>query len=160
VVLVVSVVFGYIKRVLRRVVAYAALAAATLFLSEDVAKPLVHRVWQGLLTFPSGHVTAVSATALAMWLALLPVLGTRARSVTFALGTAWTVLMFVAVVGARWHTPVDGVGSLLLSVGTVTAGAVVLESFLPPGRSKGMPTTSRSRATHPRTPKALTTRKR
>jgi len=44
-------------------------------------------------TFPSGNVTAVSATALAMWLALHPLLGTRARDVALVLGAAWTLLM-------------------------------------------------------------------
>ena len=34
--------------------------------------------------------------------------------------------MAVAVVGAFWHTPLDDVGSILLSVGVVTAGAAIL----------------------------------
>jgi hypothetical protein len=76
-VIVVSVVFCWVKRALRRVVAYAALAAAVLLWNDYVAKPLVHRTYVGLLTFPSGHVTAVTVPALAMWLALRPVLGRR-----------------------------------------------------------------------------------
>ncbi len=51
------------------------------------------------------------ATALAMWLALYPLLGARARIITFVLGVAWTLLMSLAVVGAHWHTPLDAVGS-------------------------------------------------
>ena len=35
--------------------------------------------------------------------------------------------MAVAVVGALWHTPLDTVGSILLSVGIVTGGAAVFE---------------------------------
>ena len=35
--------------------------------------------------------------------------------------------MSLAVVGARWHTPLDAIGSVLLSVGVVTAGAAVFE---------------------------------
>ena len=69
----------------------------------------------------------MTATALAMWLALYPLLGKRARTVTLVLGTAWALLMSLAVVGAHFHTPLDDVGSLLLSVGVVTAGAAVFE---------------------------------
>ena len=31
--------------------------------------------------------------------------------------TSWSLLMSLAVVGAKWHTPLDAVGSILLSVG-------------------------------------------
>ena len=117
-------------------------AAAALLISEHVAKPLVQRTYNAELTFPSGHVTAVSATALSMWLALYPLLGKRARGVTLALGVAWTLLMSVAVVGALWHTPLDAVGSILLSIGIVTAGAAVFEPagtrrpFMSAGRAR------------------------
>lgn len=125
--LVVAFALGYLRRAVLRVVVYAALGAAALLISELVAKPLVHRTFDTELTFPSGHVTAVSATALALWLALYPLLGTRARIVTFALGVGWTLLMSLAVVGAAWHTPVDAVGSMLLAVGIVTVGAALME---------------------------------
>ena len=59
-------------------------------MSEHVAKPLVQRSYYGEPTFPSGNVTAVSATALAMWLALYPLLGSRARIIVFVIGIAWT----------------------------------------------------------------------
>ncbi len=125
--LAVSFVFGFVRRAFLRVAVYAALSAAALIISEQVAKPLVQRTLDTELTFPSGHVTAVSATALAMWLALYPLLGKRGRNITLVLGVAWTLLMSLAVVGARWHTPLDAVGSILLSVGIVTAGAAVFE---------------------------------
>lgn len=89
-------------------------------------KPLVQGRFQGMLSFPSGHVTAVCATALAMWLALYPVLGRWARITTFLLGVVWTGLISLAVVGALWHTPIDDIGSFFLSVGVVTAGAAAL----------------------------------
>jgi membrane-associated phospholipid phosphatase len=125
--LVVSVALGIARRAYFRVAVYAALAVTALLISEHVAKPLVERTYNAELTFPSGHVTAVSATALAMWLALYPLLGKRARNITLVLGVAWTLLMSLAVVGALWHTPLDAVGSILLSVGIVTAGAAVFE---------------------------------
>jgi hypothetical protein len=126
-VLVVSFAFGVVRRAFLRVAFYAALAAATLLVSEHVVKPLVQRTYYGELTFPSGSVTAVSGTAFAMWLALYPLLGGRARNIMLAVGIAWTLLMSVAVVGANWHTPIDAVGSILLSVGIVSAGAVAFE---------------------------------
>jgi hypothetical protein len=127
-VLVVSLALGLLRRAFFRVAFYTTLAAAALLISEHVAKPLVQRTYYGELTFPSGSVTAVSATALAMWLALYPLLGKRARSIVLGLGLTWTLLMSAAVVGAHWHTPLDTVGSLLLSVGVVSAGAVAFES--------------------------------
>lgn len=116
------------RRATYRVAVYAVLAVAALLLSEHVVKPLVQRTYYGELTFPSGNVTAVSATAVAMWLALYPLLEKRARNVVLVIGVAWVLLMSLAVVGAVWHTPLDAVGSILLSVGIVTAGAAVFES--------------------------------
>jgi undecaprenyl-diphosphatase len=126
-VLVASFAFGLVRRAGLRVAVYAALAAAAILVSEHVAKPLVERTYQGELTFPSGSVTAVCGTAFAMWLALYPLLGNRARNIVLVLGVAWTLLTSAAVVGAHWHTPVDAVGSILLSVGIVSAGAAVFE---------------------------------
>jgi membrane-associated phospholipid phosphatase len=126
-VFVVSLGVGLVRRALVRVVFYAVLAALALLISEHGIKPLVQRTYYGELTFPSGNVTAVSATALAMWLALRPLLDRQSRHVTLVLGVEWVLLMSLAVVGARWHTPLDAIGSVLLSVGVVTAGAAVFE---------------------------------
>ena len=134
--LAVSVIVGLLRRALRRVVAYAALAGVIFLLIEYVAKPLVHRSDGGFLTFPSGHVTAVCATALAMCLALFPLLGEWARHITLALGVGWVLLISLAVVGGLWDTPVDVVGSILLSIGIVAAGGLVIESIVPVHPSK------------------------
>jgi membrane-associated phospholipid phosphatase len=122
----VCVIYGAIRHIPLRVVAFAGFAAGALLLNERVVKPVVQERIDVGLSFPSGHVTAVCATALAMWIALYPVLGRRARVSTFIFGAAWTFLMSVAVVGAVWHTPLDDVGSIFLSVGVVTAGAALL----------------------------------
>jgi membrane-associated phospholipid phosphatase len=122
-----SFTVGFFRRALLRVVVYAALGALTLLISEQIAKPLVQRTLDTEFTFPAGHVTAVSATALALWLALYPLLGTRARTVTLVLGVAWTLLISLAVIGAQWHTPLDAIGSILLSVGVVAGGAALVE---------------------------------
>jgi hypothetical protein len=130
-----SVVYGAFRRVLLRVGVLAGFAVATLLISEHIAKPLVQERFSGALSFPSGNVTAVCATALAMWLALYPVFGRVARAITFAFGAVWTLLMSLAVIGAFWHTPVDCIGSVLLSVGVITLGA----AFLAPGPSRAPP---------------------
>jgi membrane-associated phospholipid phosphatase len=143
VVLVICFAFGLIRGVAVRVVLYAVLAIATILISEHLAKPLIDRTYDGELTFPSGSVTGACATAFAMWLALFPLLGKLGRGVTAALGAAWVGLMSLAVVAALWHTPVDAVGSVLLSIGIVSAGAAVLElpiirgaSFMTEGGAK------------------------
>ncbi len=134
-VFVVSVVYGAFRRVLLRVGVLAGFAVAALLISEHIAKPLIQERFNGELSFPSGNVTAVCATALAMWLALYPVLGSVARAITFAFGAVWTLLMSSAVIGAFWHTPLDCIGSVLLSVGVTTVGAAVL----PPMSSRAPP---------------------
>jgi hypothetical protein len=58
------------------------------------------------------------------------------------LGAAWTLLMSLAVVGAQWHTPLDAVGSILLSIGIVTAGAALFE---PAGTQRPGKTVGRDR---------------
>jgi membrane-associated phospholipid phosphatase len=123
---VVSLIVGAKHRIPLRVAAFAGFAGAALLINEHVVKPAVQERLLGGLSFPSGHVTAVCATALAMWIALYPVLGRWARVSTFVLGAAWTLLMSIAVVGAFWHTPLDDVGSIFLSVGVVTGGAAIL----------------------------------
>jgi membrane-associated phospholipid phosphatase len=132
-VLVVAFAFGALRRTLVRVAVYAGFAAVAFLMSELVAKPLVHETHDGHLTFPSGNVTAVCATAVAMWLALRPLLRRWARGVTLLLGAAWVLLMSVAVVGAHWHTPFDALGSVLLSLGIITAGG----AFYEPGEPRG-----------------------
>lgn len=126
-VLVVTVAVGIARRALLRVAVYAALAALAFLLSEHVAKPLIERSYNGELTFPSGSITAVTATALGASLALYPLLGKRARVATFVIGAAWIFLTAAAVVGGQWHTPLDVLGSILLSVGIVAGGGAVFE---------------------------------
>jgi membrane-associated phospholipid phosphatase len=126
--LVVALAVGLVKHATWRVLLYAVPAVAAFLISEHVAKPLVQRTYYAELTFPSGSVTAVSATVLALWFALGPRLGRRSRTVVLAVGVAWVLLISLAVIGAHWHTPLDAVGSILLSAGIVTAGAAVFES--------------------------------
>ncbi len=127
VVVVVCFALGLARQAVLRIALYAGLGIGAILISEHIAKPLVQRTYFSELTFPSGHVTAASATAAAMWLALHPLLEQRARIASLILGLAWVLLMSSAVVGGLWHTPLDAVGSVLLSVGIVSAGAAILE---------------------------------
>lgn len=136
-----SALYGAVRRVLPRVAVYAGLALAAFVISEKLMKPLVGERYFGELSFPSGNVTAVCATAFAMWVALYPVLGRWGRLGTFLLGSAWTVLMSLAVVGALWHTPLDAIGSVLLSVGVITAGGSFFERKARPPASEPVPQT-------------------
>ena len=146
-VVLVSLVFGALRGVLRRVVAGAAFAAVAFEVSEHVVKPLVQERFRGALSFPSGHVTAVCATALAMWIALYPVLGYSARVITFAIGAAWTLLMSVAVVGALLAHPA-GRHRVRFSCpsAVVTAGAAILgpktRTPVPPVETEPEPVTA------------------
>jgi hypothetical protein len=137
VVLVLSVALGVARQVLLRVALYAALAALAFLVSEHVAKPLIQRSYYDELTFPSGSVTAVSATAFGAWLALYPSLGKRMRRATFLIGAAWILLVAAAVVGALWHTPLDDLGSILLSIGIVAGGGAVFERVTARRRDAG-----------------------
>jgi hypothetical protein len=141
-VLALAFAFGLLRRSLLRVTVFAGLAAATFLTSEHVAKPIDHETIAGHLSFPSGRVTAVCATAVAMWIALYPQLGRWARRVTFLLGVAWVLLMSLAVVAAHWHTTFDALGSVLLSLGIVALGGAAY-GWLVPGESTG-PTSSRT----------------
>jgi hypothetical protein len=130
-VLALALAFGILRRSVARVMVYAGLAAVTFLINEHVAKPLDHETIAGHLSFPSGRVTAVCATAVAIWFALRPLLGRWARRVTFFLGAVWVLLMSVAVVGAQWHVPFDALGSVLLSLCVLAAGGAVYESLVP-----------------------------
>ncbi len=119
---------GQAKGAVLRVALYALLAVGAILISDHVAKPLVDRTYADVLTFPSGHVTAASGAAFAMWLALFPLLGKRARNLVLILGVAWVLLISLAVVAGLWHTPLDVVGAVLLAVGVVASGGAILES--------------------------------
>ena len=72
VVLIASLIVGAFHRILLRVGVFAGFAAAAFVVSELIVKPAVGERFFGQLSFPSGNVTAVCATSVAMWIALLP----------------------------------------------------------------------------------------
>jgi membrane-associated phospholipid phosphatase len=84
-------------------------------LVELVLKPLVGRHFEGVLTYPSGTVTDVTAVATA-WVVAVP---RRARPVVIVAGAVAVALTAIAVTGLRWHYPTDVLGGIVLGVGTV-----------------------------------------
>jgi membrane-associated phospholipid phosphatase len=89
-------------------------AIATL-LVEWVVKPAVGRHYAGVLTFPSGHVTAIASVSTAWTLAVPRWL----RWPVAAVALVAVLLMIVAVVGLRWHYATDALAGAVFGVGTV-----------------------------------------
>jgi membrane-associated phospholipid phosphatase len=113
----------------------AVLAAAALPVAEGLTdgflKPLVHRTYLGVLTYPSGHTTAVCTLAATVTLLLLgsPREG-RAGPLRVLIPAAAVVLVLVvviALIGVRFHYFTDTVGGAALGIGTVCALALVLD---------------------------------
>lgn len=103
-------------------------------LAEGLFKPLVHRTYLGVLTYPSGHATAVFAVAAAVTLVAAgparPHIAGWSRSLRVtAVAVAWLlgVVVAIAVIGLRWHYLTDTIAGAALGVGTVWALAFILD---------------------------------
>jgi membrane-associated phospholipid phosphatase len=99
---------------LRAVTCLVGPVAATA-LCEWVIKPAVGRHYIGVLTFPSGHVTAVSALGTA-WVLAVP---RWLRLPVAALAAALVVLMAVSVVKLGWHYASDALAGAAVGCGVV-----------------------------------------
>ena len=86
---------------------------ATVVGIDLIVKPVVGRTFDGVLSFPSGTVTAVAALAT---VALLATPDPWRWGAGVAGGTV-TVLMAVAVIGLGWHYPTDALGGLAFGAG-------------------------------------------
>jgi membrane-associated phospholipid phosphatase len=98
-----------------RAVALLVGPVAAVAVCDWVMKPIVHRTYAGVVSFPSGTVTAVAAVA------TVAVLATPDpwRAVVAALGGTVTVLEAMAVVALRWHYPTDALAGLAVGAGVV-----------------------------------------
>jgi membrane-associated phospholipid phosphatase len=113
----------------------ALLAVASLLtaegLNDGLLKPLVHRTYQGALTYPSGHTTAVFAIAATVTVLLLgPPRQGRARVWRFLVPAAAGVLAVVVVIGLiglGFHYFTDTVAGAALGTGTVCGLALALD---------------------------------
>jgi membrane-associated phospholipid phosphatase len=90
---------------------------AAVLIVQIVAKPLVGRHMEGVLSYPSGTVTVTAALAAAAFL----VVPRLARPFAAAAGGGIIAAICVAVVVLRWHFPTDALGGVCVGVGAVLA---------------------------------------
>jgi membrane-associated phospholipid phosphatase len=124
-------------------------------LNDALLKPLFHRTYEGILSYPSGHTSAITALASALTVLLLlaprrppaphsapaprpaPRPTPRSALVTalrWAIpAVAWLAVVVVAigVIGLRWHYFTDAVGGAALGTGTVCGLALLLDVSWP-----------------------------
>jgi membrane-associated phospholipid phosphatase len=115
------------------VLAAAAVPAAD-GLNDGLLKPLVHRSYLGVLTYPSGHATAVFALAATVTILLIadregPVEGTAGalRVLIPAAAGVLAGVVAIALIGLRFHYFTDTVAGAALGTGTVCGLALVLD---------------------------------
>ena len=96
--------------------------ALAVLLAEYVLKPVIARRYSGVLTFPSGHVTAVASLGTAWTLAVPRWL----RWPMAAVAAAVVVLMTVSVIRLGWHYASDALAGVAVGCGVV----LLLDGFL------------------------------
>jgi membrane-associated phospholipid phosphatase len=100
-------------------------------LVEVLLKPLFHRTYLGVLSYPSGHTTAISALAVTLTILLLvppyPAQPWTLRATAPAAAWLLTITVAVGVVGLRWHYFTDIIGGAAVSTGTVCTMALILD---------------------------------
>jgi membrane-associated phospholipid phosphatase len=110
-------------------------------LNDALLKPLFHRTYEGVLSYPSGHTSAIAALAAALTVLLLlaprpapvprPALVTALRWAIPAVAWLTVVVVAVGVIGLRWHYFTDTVGGAALGTGTVCGLALALDVSWP-----------------------------
>ena len=128
---------------LNRAVLAAAAVPAAVAVNDGLCKPLFHRTYLGVLSYPSGHTATMFALAatLAVLLAV-PLRSVTARAFRIAILAAACALgtvVAVGVIGLRWHYFTDTVAGAAVGIGTVCALALVLD----------LPTRRQRRPAHP-----------
>jgi membrane-associated phospholipid phosphatase len=104
---------------------------AAVGLDDGLLKPLVHRTYLGVLTYPSGHTTAMFTLAAVVTVLLLI---SPQRSEAGAL-RAWIpaaacvlgAVVAIAVIGLQWHYFTDTVAGAAVGIGTVCGLALALD---------------------------------
>jgi membrane-associated phospholipid phosphatase len=118
------------RRLNGAVLAAAAVPAAT-GLNDGLIKPLVHRTYLGVLSYPSGHTAAMSALAATVTVLLLvPPQPTRARVPRVLIPVAVCVLgvmVAIGVIALRWHYFTDTVAGAAVGTGAVCGLAFLLD---------------------------------
>jgi undecaprenyl-diphosphatase len=101
-------------------------------LTEFALKPLIHRIIGGYLSFPSGHVTGMSAIAAALIVLLAgpsrPPLPAVARWAAGALAVAAVLVVATGMVALGDHYATDTVGGAAVGTGMVLATALAIDA--------------------------------
>jgi len=104
---------------------------AAVGLNDGLFKPLVHRTYLGVLSYPSGHTAAMSAlVATVAVLLLVPLRAVGARALRVLILTGVSVLGVVVaagVIGLRWHYFTDTLAGAAVGTGTVCGLALLLD---------------------------------
>ena len=118
---------GRLKGALLAAVAVAAAVAV----NDGLCKPLFHRTYLGVLSYPSGHAAAVFALAATLTVVVgLPSRPAWARVLRIVIPVGACVLGVVVaagVIGLRWHYFTDTVAGAAVGIGTVCALALILD---------------------------------
>ena len=127
---------------LNRALLAAAAVPAAVAVNDGLCKPLFHRTYLGVLSYPSGHTATMFALAATLAVLLdVPLRSVSARTLRIAILATACVLgtvVAVGVIGLRWHYFTDTVAGAAVGIGTVCALALVLD--LPTRRRKGFVT--------------------
>jgi membrane-associated phospholipid phosphatase len=116
---------------LNRAVLAAAAVPAAVAVNDGLCKPLFHRTYLGVLSYPSGHTATMFALAATLAVLLgVPLRSASARTLRIAILATACVLgtvVAVGVIGLRWHYFTDTVAGAAVGIGTVCALALVLD---------------------------------
>jgi membrane-associated phospholipid phosphatase len=89
--------------------------AAAVGLTEYIAKPAVHRMLGGSLSYPSGHMTAVATLTTMFVMSVKP----RFRKAALVVAIVVDCAMAATLMLLRWHYLTDIAAGLAVSVGTI-----------------------------------------
>jgi membrane-associated phospholipid phosphatase len=116
---------------LNRVVLAAAAVPAAVGVNDGLCKPLFHRTYLGVLSYPSGHTATMFALAATVMVVLnaspQPVNARALRVVVLAPACGLGAVVAVGVIGLRWHYFTDTVAGAAVGIGTVCGLALVLD---------------------------------
>jgi membrane-associated phospholipid phosphatase len=104
-----------LRRDRRRAIACLLGPLLAVVVADWVLKPLIARRYFGVLTYPSGSMTAIASLA-TVWVLAVP---GRLRWVVAIVGGTVVVAVFVAVIALRWHYPTDALGGAAFGFGMV-----------------------------------------
>jgi len=104
---------------------------AAVGVNDGLCKPLFHRTYLGILSYPSGHTATVSALAATLVILLyVPPRSAKARVARVVVwSAAWAAAVVVAagVIGLRWHYFTDTVAGAAVGTGTACGLALLLD---------------------------------